>query len=512
MDGQSDSDGVDRAKRSVLFVDIRNSTNILENFGPTTIESTLNDFFRDVKSSVELYEGTVDKIIGDELMAVFSDSESSIAETDAVSCAHSIQQNVDGFNANHDLEISVGVGIATGKVQSVDIAGLDNTVVGRSVNIASRLQSLCKQFQVNVLADLPTREAIGAETESFGFRLIPNQWIDGIYEQMDIYELYAVEGTDQQYLYQFNTAAQEYKRGNYAAALTFFIDAYSNPQYQSDRPLLYYFAKECFERLSERGEMFNNPNMYEQHSNIQKKQSDFLVFLMQKYSSRRNVDADKVLDVGCGTGVLTAEIAEEFSTADIVGIDSSSAQVNSARENRGDISNVSFERADIELYESDHTFDIIYSNSVMHWIQNQEKAYWNIRRLIDDEGLLAVHQGYENCYKELREAAEAAIREMGISHKFSSFSYPLNYHTKQSITELLHATGFEPIEIMKTESGYTDTLVDDFAQAGLLPYKKQLDNDMERAKFTRTFKRIANDITHINTDRLYFVATTEAAE
>ena len=76
---------------------------------------------------------------------------------------------------------------------------------------------------------------------------------------------------------------------------------------------------------------------------------------------------ERVLDLGCGTGTLTALIAD--SGADVVGIDAAASMVEQARERYPDLA---FAVADAREYEPDGTFDAVFSNAALHWIPDED--------------------------------------------------------------------------------------------------------------------------------------------
>ena len=98
-----------------------------------------------------------------------------------------------------------------------------------------------------------------------------------------------------------------------------------------------------------------------------------------------------VLDVGCGPGTITIEMAERVAPGRVVGIDASSDVIAKAREGVGDRSNVSFEVANIAaLNFPDDTFDIVHAHQVLQHLDDPVAALREMRRLVKRNGVVTV--------------------------------------------------------------------------------------------------------------------------
>lgn len=500
-----ENSAIESKEISILFLDIRRFTNMMEIWKAEKVVHFIDYFFSHLKKIVKKYGGKIDKLIGDAMMAIFESDENSSCAKKAIECAREIINTLPTINSRLDINLKIGMGIATGEVIISDIAGFDSTVLGRCVNMASRIEDLCKEFGTYLIIDELTYEKLEHQKDDYGFRLIPDYLVRGTYERRNIWDV-SFDTFDSDYIKYFNIAAKNYKEEHYSAALSFFIKAYSDTAYKKDRKLLHYFIAECFKKIDQQKEIFNQPNLYYTHSATQKAQADFLIFLMNKHIERLGISPRLMLDIGCGPGTLTKEISETYyPRAKIVGIDSSRSMIDECIKKYGKETNLEFIHSKIENFEYSSKFDVIFSNSTMHWIKDQEKAYKNIYRLMKQDSIIAVHQGHKDCYQQLRETASDVIQDLGLSIKFTDFSYPLVYHTKQSIKSLLENTGFTVIDIRISESENTPTLIDDFVEAGLLPYRKRL-NEIEEEIFIKKFREEAEKLTYIDSTRLYFVA------
>ncbi|MEA2063900.1 MAG: adenylate/guanylate cyclase domain-containing protein [Gemmatimonadota bacterium] len=132
---------------TVLFADIRGFTSLSEQRTPGEVVEILNNFFDLMIDVVFNHNGTVDKIVGDEIMVLFGAPFSFGDDTRrAVSCALSMLEALRSFNnrrrARGEVAIEVGIGINRGPVVSGNIGStrqMSYTVIGDAVNLASRL-------------------------------------------------------------------------------------------------------------------------------------------------------------------------------------------------------------------------------------------------------------------------------------------------------------------------------------------------------------------------------------
>ncbi len=153
-----------RVLRTLLFTDVRGFTSYTERHGPEQVVSVLNRILEKQSEIIQSCGGDIDKFVGDEILAVFSgDKASSRACTAALRIVHLCAQSVEEFE-----HLAVGMGIATGSVIHGMVGSArraDFTVIGDSVNLASRLCGIAKGMQI-ITCDA-IHEEVGSE---FQFR------------------------------------------------------------------------------------------------------------------------------------------------------------------------------------------------------------------------------------------------------------------------------------------------------------------------------------------------------
>ncbi len=160
-------------KASVLFADIRGFTGMAEQLGPRGTVDMLNETFTELFEAVASSDGLLDKFMGDALMAVYGAPISSDRDPlNAVDSAVAMSSMLVAINARRaargGINLRLGVGIASGEVVAGTIGSpkrMDYTVIGDSVNLASRLEKITKAYGVDIVICEDTAKAVaGAHT------------------------------------------------------------------------------------------------------------------------------------------------------------------------------------------------------------------------------------------------------------------------------------------------------------------------------------------------------------
>ncbi|MBY0554994.1 CHASE2 domain-containing protein [bacterium] len=179
---------------SVYFSDIRGFTSFSEKMDPVDLSNMLNKYFTPMSAIITRHQGTIDKYIGDAIMAMFGapinyQDHAFKACHAALDCIKALEKINEEFAAKSWPRIDIGIGINTGYMNAGNIGSetIQNyTVIGDSVNLGSRLESLTKEYGVKIIISEFTYDIV---KESFNCRELDKVNVKGKKEPVTIYEL-----------------------------------------------------------------------------------------------------------------------------------------------------------------------------------------------------------------------------------------------------------------------------------------------------------------------------------
>jgi len=183
-----------RTLATVLFSDLRGFTTLSEKTEPEALINQLNEYFSVMVEVVFEHRGTVDKFVGDMIMALFNVPLADDDHADsAVRCAIAMQRRLQELNARWRTEgrceFRSGVGVNTGQmiVGNVGSESIRSyTVIGDQVNLGSRLESLCKEYKVEIIISEHTQALLRGD---YPLAEIGNVVVKGKSEPVKIFQV-----------------------------------------------------------------------------------------------------------------------------------------------------------------------------------------------------------------------------------------------------------------------------------------------------------------------------------
>ncbi len=225
--------GGERNDVSILFSDIRSASALTEGLEAEEIVALLNDYFEPMVEAIFKYQGIVDKYLGDGIMAVFGspvplENHAWCAVQTAVEMRHQLAElNARRVGINKK-PIRIGIGINSDSVITGNIGSskrMEFTVVGRGVNLASRLEDVSKQYGCDILISDTTYSAC---SDRIWARELDQIRIKGTTQPLPIYEVVGLRSEPiseqkRQAIELYHTGRKQYLKRQFREAWNKFV-------------------------------------------------------------------------------------------------------------------------------------------------------------------------------------------------------------------------------------------------------------------------------------------------
>ncbi|MBW2699228.1 MAG: adenylate/guanylate cyclase domain-containing protein [Deltaproteobacteria bacterium] len=233
--------GGERRELTVLFSDIRGFTSISEALTPEALTELLNEYLTPMTELVFKYQGTLDKYMGDAIMAIYGapvpfDDHARAACRTALEMMEELGRMQVSWRKRGVPNIDIGIGLNTGPMSVGNMGSarrFDYTVMGDNVNLGSRLEGSNKQYGTHIIISEHTRKAIG---DHFTCRELDLVAVKGKQEPVRIFELVhrgplAAEEADG-WIARFEQGLMHYRQRNWDEAVAVFqalVDERADP-------------------------------------------------------------------------------------------------------------------------------------------------------------------------------------------------------------------------------------------------------------------------------------------
>jgi trans-aconitate methyltransferase len=181
-------------------------------------------------------------------------------------------------------------------------------------------------------------------------------------------------------------------------------------------------------------------NQYKQGSSHQQNWGEKLVAELDLLGDER------ILDLGCGDGRLTALLARRVPKGSVLGIDASRNMIAAACTDHV-LSNLEFQVQDINTIDMKSTFNVIFSNATLHWIKDHNNLWQRVYQALAPAGIVRFNfAGHGNC-RTFFEVVRQVMQEPSFSHSFTDFKWPWNMPGVSEYRALVNQFAFSGVKV-----------------------------------------------------------------
>ena len=155
---------------------------------------------------------------------------------------------------------------------------------------------------------------------------------------------------------------------------------------------------------------------------------------------------ESLLDIGCGDGRITAEIARRLPSGFVVGIDSSENMIALASKSFA-CDNLTFYMMNATDIHFNKMFDVAFSNATLHWVKDHQAVLSNLRKHLNPQARILFQMGGRGNAQEMAEIADQVIVSSEWAAYFQGFAFPYSFYDAEDYERWLPKTGFEAIRI-----------------------------------------------------------------
>lgn len=193
--------------------------------------------------------------------------------------------------------------------------------------------------------------------------------------------------------------------------------------------------------------------------------------------------SERVLDLGCGDGALTAQIADLLPAGEIVGIDASRGMIAATHANERP--NARFLLADIADFELDRRFDVVFSNAALHWVKDHRRLYRRVTRALRDDGRVRFNFAGEGNCSHFFAVVREAMAHAEFAASFAAFEWPWYMPSVDEYAALVATSGLKEPRVWGEDADRlfpdVEAMIAWVDQPSLVPLLAHLPDDLKTA-------------------------------
>jgi trans-aconitate 2-methyltransferase len=200
---------------------------------------------------------------------------------------------------------------------------------------------------------------------------------------------------------------------------------------------------------------------------------------------------ERVLDIGCGDGKVTAEIAARLPLGHVVGVDSSAEMIALATSRflTGSVSNLNFQQADASNLPFANEFTQIFSNAALHWVLDHQPVLRGIYSALKPGGKVLMQMGGKGNAAQVVTVMNRMIDSSEWREYFEDFSFPYGFYAPDEYAHWINQAGLqaERVELLPKDMLHADrTAFEGWVRTTWLPYTQRVP-ELKRQQFLEQF-------------------------
>lgn len=223
--------------------------------------------------------------------------------------------------------------------------------------------------------------------------------------------------------------------------------------------------------MNETGPYEFDANKYGRAASHQKEWGTRLIAELKLHGNER------ILDLGCGHGVLTAKLTELVPGGQVVGVDSSQNMIEAARALAAD--RLSFRRLDIDELDYCESFDLVFSNATLHWVRNHGRLLDNVYRALRPGGFCRFNFAADGNCSHFNGVVRELMTDARFERFFENFNWPWFMPTLDEYEALLVGGPFVEHRVWGENADRYFADADEMTawidQPSLVPFLRQID-------------------------------------
>lgn len=184
-------------------------------------------------------------------------------------------------------------------------------------------------------------------------------------------------------------------------------------------------------------------NEYDKNSSAQRQWARELIGKLNLNGS------EQLLDIGCGDGFITSEIAKMLPDGSAVGIDSSPEMIGFAlrRLVSDPLENLTFKLADARELDFENEFDVAFSNAALHWVRDNLPVLVGVGKALKSGGKILFQMGGHGNASGIFDVVVDVMVKRKWKDNFDGFSSPYRFYSPKEYEELLIKAGLKPVRV-----------------------------------------------------------------